>query len=396
MRNFTQAVSLLQICLMIGGQAVWGATRTVNFAGMAVSHYSAEPGAGTGTVHLYCDIIVVNVGTVSQSVNVNVSFLNSAPSGGSLAQGAGVPGGNTIVSMRSDSTGSYTSPAALPVTLNARGGINTVRVTSYNTFAYNAGNTNYRMMCVGSITVSDIGATPGSVIATGSLEYLANHDQDKQRMNGEQCPSSSSLSFLGIPDNPQGWVGNNPDTTANLGNQFSPGDYSLDDGPLAPPPAYQENNHGIYQMWGNPCNLTAPIGPTPGSTGCGCSSTLGQGCQLWDPTTVVPPWPRAASPPAPSSTLPGSPSAYWQVSTSNNSSNSQPGVPHSFCYYIDVSQGGYYPPDQPFTNPSSTDGWGNGDPAGLGLPFANTPSYITGFPHSIGSQPIMIKGGMPF
>jgi hypothetical protein len=350
---------LFQVIALLCLTPAWAAKRTVNFAGIAVSHFAPDTNFGTGFMHLYCDIVIVNVGNVTQSVeSVSVTFLNAAPLGGNLAQGAGLPtAGTAAAAFYTAGSGNY-GAAALPFPLATRaaGPQNAIRVRAYNTFSYKAANVNFRLLCAGTITVKDPGNTPGSVIASGSLEYLANHDGDIQRMYGQACPTSNDI------------TPSLPNMSLNMGQLGSP-QYTLD----ATSP-YDEPGFGCVQ-----CDFTMPIGPPPPiSFGCPCGS-----CTLYDPAGSNPPGPRSTDPtPSPYGGLAGGghPWDYWLPANQASDTSNPAGTPTSHCYTS--QQGPVYGTDPNFYDPPAV--------------YDNNPMNITSFPQSIGSQPIMINGGKPF
>jgi hypothetical protein len=359
-------MSLWAVIALLCPALAWSATRTVNFTGMAVSYYAPEAAYGTLTMHMYCDITIINVGTVDQTVNApTINFLNAQSTSGSLQQGAGIPTTTNRV-LRTNSTASYAN-AAFPVTLNPRGsGTNMVRVTAFSTFPYNAASPGgTRMMCAGSITVVDPGNTPGSVIASGSLEYLANNVMDQVRMFGQQCPTGGN------------WAEGYPDAVSGFGNLTPPSQ-------SPPNPNWGfDSNVASGGSSGSTCNYSQPLGPPPsiGGFSCGCSAWPNPNtCLMWDPSTQSPPSPR--SPPGGAPPNGGANNMYWTIAaTATPPANSMPGWPSSSCFY--TQQGTVaYAGDQNFTAPPA--------------PFNNKPMNVTSFPQFIGSQAIIINGGKPF
>jgi hypothetical protein len=150
-----------------------------------------------------------------------VLFLNAGPASGGLTNFqkdqyecctsiGGVPGSertaiattfNAASAGASAASDNFTIPArTAPTVLNgivlspagSASGKNTIRITSHGTF-----NTRYanmdenqerRMLCSGTIAVSDVGTTPGAVVASGTIEHLANHTHDRRKMYGVSCP----------------------------------------------------------------------------------------------------------------------------------------------------------------------------------------------------------------
>jgi len=259
--NSSKHFCLWAILVIVGSSSSFAATRSIRFFGIAKSLTTQSnpldmPVQSTGDVHLICDILVSNVSLKEQDVstvavefvrlkNIMSSTMQTVHGMDTANNATGIP---PITSIARASHVRISFPSnnpvvAFPVRLGAwltTG--SSLRVTAFTKYSMkspaNDSSVHYendyqKLACFGTITVSDTDpAQPGSVIASGTLEYLGNFSGSRPKMYGVACPglraSATTTSHLpaasaASPLNTQNVVATDADQTVDFtptANQF--------------------------------------------------------------------------------------------------------------------------------------------------------------------------------